>query len=106
MADQEEFFLGIMVLKDGKWMPHSKFEDGTFGTAMIKAEEVDKLPDFDGAKILRISTNPSSGTKPKEMWVSPRFAAHEKAIEAKRVLQGAKKTQESLAAARRNSVKK
>lgn len=101
MTDQE-FFLGIMVLKDDKWTPHQKFEDGAFGSALIAAEEVDKNPGFDGVKILRLPKDLKSSTPPKEMWISPRFEAQKKAREAKMVLDGAKKSQKDLAAARRH----
>jgi len=100
----EAFFLGVMVLKGGKWLPHSKFAENDLGQALYKAEEVDKDRTVDGTKILKI---PTSGTvAPKEMWVSPRFAAKAEADKQKKLQDGRHKTQENLASARRADVKK
>lgn len=103
-AKDQDYFLGLLVLKDGKWAPHSKFDGGAFGTALIRAEELDKSPDFDGVKVMRI---PLSGKgEQKEMWVSSRAEARAKAAQANQVIAGAKKSKENLAAAVRSSVKK
>lgn len=98
------FFLGIMVMKDGKWTPHTKFDDGAFGTALIRAEELDKSPEFDGVKVLRV---PKSGNgEQKEMWVSSKAAARAEAAKANMVTAGAKKSKEQLAAAARQAAQK
>ena len=107
MTDQpqsEDFFLGILVLKDGKWSPHAKLDDGAFGTALLQAEELDKSSDFDGVKVMRIPKKGSVGQK--EMWVSSRLAARAEAQKANQVTAGAKKSTENLASARRASVTK
>ncbi|MDH5189208.1 MAG: hypothetical protein OEW37_09675 [Rhodospirillaceae bacterium] len=102
-----EFFFGIMVLnKDGKWKAHSKVDGGAFGSALIKAEEVDAMPEFEGVKVMKIPTNTSSGLEPKEVWISPRFEARAKAQADAKVRQGMKQTQEHLEAARRDRFKK
>ncbi|MCK5166937.1 MAG: hypothetical protein KAQ66_06445 [Rhodospirillaceae bacterium] len=101
-----EFFFGVMVLKGGKWVPHSKFDGGAFGTALISAEETDSLPEFDGVKIMRFAISKSSGAEPKEMWVSPRFEARAKAAASAKVRTGLKQTQETIEAARRSNFKK
>ena len=93
-------FLGIMVLKDGKWTPHSKFNGDALVTALTSAEELDKTPDFDAVKVVRISKTDASVQK--EMWVSPRLKARTKAQEANKLRDGLKKTQENLAADRKN----
>lgn len=95
-----------MVLKDGKWSPHSKVDGSAFGTALIRAEDVDLVPDFDGVKVMKIPVNNAAGVEPKEVWVSPRFEARAKAASASKIRAGVKQTQEQLAAARRESVKK
>ncbi|PHS79083.1 MAG: hypothetical protein COB59_03730 [Rhodospirillaceae bacterium] len=100
----EAFFLGVMVLKGGKWLPHSKFAENDLGQALYKAEEVDKDRAVDGTKILKIST--SGQGAPKEMWVSPRFAAKAEAEKQQKLQAGRQKTQENLATARRADVKK
>lgn len=101
-----EFFFGIMVLKDGKWAAHSKVDGGAFGSALIMAEEVDAIPGFDGVKVMKIPVKSAPGIEPKEVWVSPRFAAKAKAIADAKVRQGMKETQEHLAAVRRDRFKK
>lgn len=100
----QEHFLGILVLKDGKWAPHTKFDGDAFATALLRAEELDKGSDFDGVKVMRI---PMSGKgEQKEMWVSSRAEARAKALQANQVIAGAKKSKENLAAAVRSSVVK
>ena len=101
-----DFFFGVMVLKDGKWAPHSKFEGGAFGTALISAEEIDALPEFDGVKVMKFAVSKSAGFEPKEMWISPRFEARAKAAESAKIRTGLKQTQESIEAARRSNFKK
>ena len=95
-----------MILKDGKWVPHSKFDGGAFGTALISAEEIDSLPEFDGVKVMKFAVSKSSGFEPKEMWISPRFEARAKAAESAKIRTGLKQTQESIEAARRSNFKK
>lgn len=100
----DEHFLGVMILKGGKWAPHSKFEGGAFGTALMKAEELDKNPEYDGVKVLRIANNGKG--EQKEMWVSDKAAARAQAAKANQVTQGAKQSKENLAAAAKAAVKK
>ncbi len=100
----DEFFLGIMILKSGKWSPHSKFDGGAFGSALIKAEELDKEPGQDAVKVVRI---PKSGTgAQKEMWISPRLQAKSAAQAASKMRAGVQATKENLAAERKAGVKK
>jgi len=108
MADQQDsnddFFLGIMTLKDGKWSPHSKLDGGAFGSALMKAEDLDKMPDFEAVKVLKI---PKSGAgEQKEMWVSPRLAARTEVQAATKLREGVQKTKESLAASRKADTSK
>ena len=102
--NNDDFFLGVMGLKGGKWMPNRKFEGGMFGAALIYAEDLDKKPDFDAVKIARI--NKTTGKEDKEMWVSPRLKARLEAEAAKRVRAGVQQTQEKLRAERQASIKK
>ena len=99
----DDFFLGVMGLKDGKWVPNRKFEGGMFGAALIYAEDLDKKPDFDAVKIARI--NKTTAQEDKEMWVSPRLKARQDAEAAKRVRQGVQQTQDNLRAERKASTK-
>jgi len=103
MSDQlqndDDFFLGVMVLKAGKWVPHSKFAGNVFGTALIEAENLDKTPGVDAVKVLRI---PKKGTgEQKEMWISPRIQARSAAQAASQIRAGVQKTKENLAAMRK-----
>jgi len=108
MSDQTEnndgYFLGIMVLKGDKWVPHSKFAGNEFGHALVKAEEVDLAPGIDGAKVVRIAIK--GGAPEKEMWISPRVHARSEAARAKQLRAGVQKTKENLSAARKASIKK
>lgn len=97
---EDAFFIGVMVLKDGKWTPHSKFDDKAFGSALIKAEDIDKLPDFDGVKIMRVPAKTGAGEL-KEMWISPRIKARAEVQSTAQVRAGVKQTKEQLATARR-----
>lgn len=101
-TNNEEFFLGVLALKEGQWMPHRKFGGDLFGSALMFAEELDKSGDVDAVKVMRIP-NTGSGTQ-KEMWVSPRLKARLDAEAAKKVRSGVQKTQENLAAARKASL--
>ena len=109
MADaninNNDFFLGLMVLKNEKWTPHSKFDGGAFGTALISAEDVDKLEDYDAVKIVRIPIKSGAGDQ-KEMWVSPRLAARTKAQAANQLRDGLKKSQANLKAERQANARK
>ncbi len=108
MSDQiqndDEFFLGIMVLKDGKWTPHSKFAGDAFGSALVHAEDLDRTAGFEAVKVMRIPKKGKGGQK--EMWVSPHIKARSEAQAAKSLRDGVTKTKESLAAARKASVRK
>jgi hypothetical protein len=98
-----EFFLGVMVLKEGKWTPHTKFDGGAFGRALMRAEELDKDTGFDAVKVVKV---PKSGKgEQKEMWISPRIKARAEAQSATQLRQGVKQTSEQLAAARKASIK-
>jgi hypothetical protein len=108
MAEQQinndDFFLGIMVMKNGKWSPHSKFDGGAFGSALISAEDLDKGTDFEAVKVMRI---PAKGSgEQKEMWVSPRLQAKQAAQAANALRSGVQKTKENLKAEREASAKK
>lgn len=102
MTDQPRdggaFFYGILVFKDGKWAPHAKFDENGLGSALIKAEDLDKEPEFEGVKVMRIPAKGQPG-ETKEMWVSPRFEAKSRAQAAAQVRAGAKETKERMAAA-------
>lgn len=98
-----DFFFGVMVLKGEKWVPHSKFDGGAFGTALISAEEIDFLPEFDGVKIMRLPVSKTSEIAPKEMWISPRFEARANAAASAKVRTGLKETKQSIDAARRKN---
>ena len=95
----EDFFFGIMVLKDGNWAPHSKFDKNSFGSALIKAEEVDSGPEFDAVKLMRIPAKSSSNSQEKEMWISPRVAARSQAQAQKKISAGVKQSRDNIAAA-------
>ncbi|MBL4692351.1 MAG: hypothetical protein JKY92_03380 [Magnetovibrio sp.] len=108
MTDQpkrdDDFFLGVMILKENKWWPHSKFASGELGHALMKAEEADTAPGIEGSKIVKIS---KSGAVPeKEMWISPRIKARAEADKAKQLRSGMQQTNANLAAARRAPIKK
>lgn len=100
----DEFFFGIMVRKDGKWKPHSKYSMGAFGTAMLKAEEMDKEPGSDGVKLVKITAkNPAEQA---EVWISPHLTAAAKAQSSTQVRKGAQATKQNLAAAHAAAHKK
>ena len=92
--DSDDFFIGIMVQKDGKWTPHSKFDDGVFGTALMKAEELDKTNEYDGVKVMRLSK--SNAVEPKELWFSSRLKDRAEAQKAAELTAGRKSSVEKL----------
>ena len=99
--NNDEFLLGIMVLKDGKWKPHSKFNNDQFGSALIKAEEVDSGPEYDAVKVMRIPVKGASGSgqsEENEMWISPHLAARSKARAQNKVAAGMKQSRNNIAA--------
>lgn len=102
-ANNDQFFLGVLGLKDGKWAPNRKFDGGMFGSALMYAEELDKTPEFDAVKISKI--NKTTGTEDKEMWVSPRLKARQDAEAAKRVRSGVQETADKLRAQRKAAAK-
>ena len=104
VENEDDFFLGVMVLKEGKWVPQRKFDGGSFGSALIHAEDLDREPGIDGVKVMRIPKKGSSGQK--EMWISPRIKARSEAQATSQLRAGVKKTEQSLAAARKASVAK
>ena len=98
----EDFFLGVLALKEGQWTPHRKFGGDLFGSALMFAEELDKSGDVDAVKVLKI---PKKGSgEQKEMWVSPRLKARLDAEAATKVRWGVQQTKENLAAARKASI--
>lgn len=100
----DDYFLGIMILKDKKWSPHSKFDGGAFGSALIKAEELDKESDIEAVKVMRIAK--TNAKDQKEMWISPLFKARSEAQAATKLREGVQKTKENLAAERKAIGKK
>jgi len=101
-TNNDDFFLGVLALKEGQWMPHRKFGGDLFGSALMFAEELDKSGDVDAVKVLKI---PKAGSgEQKEMWVSPRLKARSEAEAANKVRTGVQQTKENLAAARKASV--
>ena len=103
-SDSDAYFLGIMVLKGGKWSPHSKFDGSAFGSALISAEDLDKAAGVDAVKVIRIAKSGSG--EQKEMWVSPRLKARMAAQNAEKLRAGLKKTKETLTAERKAEARK
>ncbi|MBC8269230.1 MAG: hypothetical protein H8E36_10815 [Rhodospirillaceae bacterium] len=107
MADPQnnnDFFLGIMVMRSGKWSPHSKFDGGAFGSALSSAEDLDKQADVEAVKVVRIAKSGSG--EQKEMWVSPSLQARQKAQEAAKLRAGVQATKETLSAERKAAARK
>ena len=99
-------FVGIMIMKDGKWAPHSKYDEKTLGSALLKAKELDKDSDIEGVKVMKISA--SKSIEDKEIWVSPRSLARSKAESASKLREGENQTRQHLAevyAARKTGVR-
>jgi hypothetical protein len=92
----DEFFIGVMLLKDGKWAPTAKFGGNSFGSALIKAEELNANREYEGVKVMRISTSKDSGVAPKEMWISPHLANQAEAEAAAKLSKGLKQTKTNL----------
>lgn len=67
-----EDVLWVLVMNNGTWVPESKFAGGKVVSAMKHAEELDKSPDFDGVKIVRIVKG-ATGPEQKEVWFSSRL---------------------------------
>jgi hypothetical protein len=88
-------FIGIMIMKDGKWTPHSKFDLGALGSALLKAKDLDKDRDLDGVKVVKLSAGGNNGGQ--DVWVSPRFEAAAKARTASKVRDGENQTREQFA---------
>ena len=88
-------FVGIMIMKDGKWTPHSKFDIGALGSALLQAKELDKDTECDGVKVLKMSPGQAGGSK--EVWVSPRFEARMKAQSEAKLRDGESQTREQFA---------
>ncbi len=93
---QDDFFIGVMLLKDGKWSPPAKFGENAFGSALIKAEELNGNTEYDGIKIMKIPTSKESGNASKEMWISPHFANKAEAAAAAKLSKGQKQTQKKM----------
>ena len=87
-------FVGIMLLQDGKWKPHSRYDVNALGSALMKAKELDNDTEYDGVKVMKISTGQSGQ---KEVWSSPRFEARQKAQANAKVREGELETQAQFA---------
>ena len=94
--NEEEFFIGVMLLKDGKWSPTAKFGGNSFGSALIKAEELNTNTEYDGVKVMRFPTSKNSGVAPKEMWISPHLAKKAETEAALKLAKGFKETKTNL----------
>ena len=94
--NDEDSFIGVMLLKEGKWSPVAKFGGNSFGSALKKAEEYNTDTSYDGVKIMRIPTSKDSGVAPKEMWVSPHLANKAEAEAAAKLSKGMKQTKTNL----------
>jgi hypothetical protein len=88
------FFYGVMVQQDGKWKPHSKYDGNSFGSALLEAEELDKMPEFETVKVLKIPS--SGGGEQKEMWISPHVKALSDAKAATQLHADAKQSKQQL----------
>ena len=55
-----------MLLQDGKWKPHSRYDVNALGSALMKAKELDNDTEYDGVKVMKISTG-QSGQKDQEI---------------------------------------
>ena len=97
--NSEEFFIGIMVLKEGKWAPVAKFPENSFGSALIKAEELNGIAENEGVKIMKLPLSKASRAEPKEMWISPHLARKAEAAAAAKLSQGMKQTQQNFTSA-------
>lgn len=98
--DNQDFFFGVMLLKDGKWTPHSKYDAQSFGSALIKAEMLDEDREHEGVRVMKIPGPNASGDpkpQPQEMWVSPHLKARMEAQAAASYRDGVKKTKQTLA---------
>lgn len=83
----------VLVMTDGKWIPDSKFEGGRVSSALKRAEELDRSPDYEAVKVLRVA----KGTgEQKELWVSSRLEARSNAQKANQLSRGVAQTAESL----------
>lgn len=90
IADQ--YILWVLVMKDGKWIPDSKFDGGRMTSALKRAEDLDRSPDYQAVKAVRIATDGSG--EQKEIWASSRLKAR---AEAQRANQLSKAVVESAA---------
>ena len=97
--NNEDFFIGIMILKEGKWAPVAKYPENSFGSALIKAEELNGISENEGVKIMKVPNSKASGLAPKEMWISPHLAKRAEAEAAAKLAQGLKQTQKNFTSA-------
>jgi len=88
------FFYGIMVQQGGKWKPHCKYDGNSFGSALVKAEGLDGMPEFEAVKVMKIPA--SGGGEQKEMWISPHLKALSDARAATQLQAGAKQSKQQL----------
>ena len=106
MTDQTDnkgdFFYGVMILKEGKWTPHSKYDQDSLGSALASAASLSDNREYEGAKVMRVPLKGPSGkmtVEPKEMWISPHLKARMEARTEAQILEGARKSKEQLAKA-------
>ena len=62
----------------------------------MKAEDLDKMPDFEAVKVIKI--HKSGAGEQKEMWISPRLAARSQVQATTKLWAGLQKTKGNLAA--------
>ncbi len=97
IQNEEEYFYGVLILKDEKWTPHSKFDAKGLGGALMKAEELDHVDaGHDGVKIMKIPAKRSLGAHPEEVWISPSFKAKSEARAAADLRSGVKQTKQNM----------
>lgn len=97
--DNDDFFYGVMILKDGKWTPHSKHDGNSFGSALIKAEALDEDREHDGVRVMKIPGPNAVGDsrpEPQEVWISPHLKAKKEAQAAAAIRDGVKKTKQTM----------
>lgn len=95
--DNDDFFYGVMLLKEGKWSPHSKYDGKAFGSALIKAESLDEDRVSDGVKVVKLPVAGAGKFEPQDVWISPHLRARAEAKATSQIRDGLKKTQQTLA---------
>ena len=74
------YTLWVLVMNAGKWIPDSKFAWDQVTTALKRAEELDRSPDYDAVRVVKIATDKPG--EQKEVWASSRLAARAEAARA------------------------